>query len=297
MIIDLKKKSIFERALVKTRQKIAQIAGKDEISFDDLEEILFSTDLPPDFVIDFIDYARSHFATASESISYLKGELIQRLKEVGSFKFNKNLFNIFLLTGTNGTGKTTTAAKLASYLKNQNIQVMLAAADTFRAAGSEQLEIWAERLQLPVISQQRGADPASVVFDAIESAKARGISTVIADTAGRLHTKSNLMEELKKIIRVANKAAPEDAKVSVFLAVDSNYGLNVIKQAEVFSIIGEVNYLIGTKVDSSAKAGSLLAASLQTRKPIAFLGTGEKLDDFVEFDPETFVESMFEDIR
>jgi len=295
-MLNYTKTGMLKRALTRTKQKLAGLFSSESFTFEQLEEFLILADLPIDFVEETIDYLRSNFASPIEALKHFKTLLIGELKSTGSFSFDHSNLNIFILSGVNGSGKTTTAAKLAAYYKKQGINVLLAAADTFRVAGSEQLEVWAKRSGIPVISQQRGADPAAVVYDAVQSAKARNCNLLIADTAGRLHTKSNLMAEMKKITTAARKAAPEDSIVFNFLVVDANFGVNALKQAEGFEEATGVDYLIGTKIDSSSRAGSLLAASLSLKKPIAFLGTGEGIDDLQEFDPDTFVNALFEGV-
>jgi fused signal recognition particle receptor len=295
-VIEFQKKSLLERALIKTKQKLKGFFSPDDFDFEKLEEFLILADLPIDFVEHTVAQMRNNFATAMEALNYFKILLINELESFGKFSYDSSFFTVFLLAGVNGSGKTTTAAKLAARYKNQGISVLLAAADTYRAAGSEQLEIWAERLNLPVVSQQRGADPAAVVFDAIQSAKSKGYQLVIADSAGRLHTKSNLMAEMKKIVQAARKAASEEARIFSFLVLDANFGLNAIKQVESFEEAAGIDYLIGTKLDSSSRAGSLLAASLSLKRPIAFLGTGESLSDLEEFQPAAFVEAFFEGV-
>lgn len=295
-MLNYEKTGVFKRALIKTRQKLAGLFSPDSFTFEQLEEFLILADLPVDFVEKTVDYLQSNFASPVEALEHFKSLLVEELKKTGSFFYDASKFGVFLLSGVNGAGKTTTAAKLAAYYKKQGLSVMLAAADTFRAAGSEQLEAWAKRLDLPVISQQRGADPAAVVYDAVQSARARNYRLVIADSAGRLHTKSNLMNEMKKIAAAAMKAAPDNAVVFNFLVVDANFGTNAIKQVESFEETAGIDYLIGTKIDSSSRAGSLLAASLALKKPIAFLGTGERIDDLEEFDPEAFVKALFEGV-
>lgn len=293
-MLNFEKKSIFNRILVKTKQRLFSVLSKEDFDFEDLEEFLIMSDLPIEFVEEVIEYARSNFARAPEAIEFIKKRLVEELSRFGRFSLPKSRTGVLILAGVNGSGKTTTAAKLGSYFSRQGKKVLLAAADTFRAAGSEQLEIWAKRLNLPVISQQRGADPAAVVFDAVKSALAKSFDLVIADSAGRLHTRTNLMAELEKIVNAARKASEGRAEVTSFLVLDANFGTNALRQVEMFSRSANIEYLIGTKLDSSARAGSLLASSIILQKPIAFVGTGEKPEDIEEFDAETFVDAFFE---
>jgi fused signal recognition particle receptor len=196
-----------------------------------------------------------------------------------------------LVVGVNGAGKTTTIGKLARHLKDDGAKVMLAAADTFRAAAVEQLQIWGERNGVPVIAQASGADPAAVVFDAMQAAKARNVDVVLADTAGRLHTQSNLMEELKKVKRVMGRvdaAAPHE----VLLVLDASQGQNALQQARLFHEALQVTGVVLTKLDGTAKGGIVLAMASELRLPIRFIGTGETAEDFDEFDAEAFVDAL-----
>jgi fused signal recognition particle receptor len=196
-----------------------------------------------------------------------------------------------LVVGVNGAGKTTTIGKLARHLKDDGAKVLLAAADTFRAAAVEQLQIWGERNGVPVIAQATGADPAAVVFDAMQAAKARGVNVVLADTAGRLHTPANLMEELKKVRRVMGRvdaAAPHE----VLLVLDASQGQNALQQARLFNEALGVTGVVLTKLDGTAKGGIVLAMASELKLPLRFIGTGETADDFDEFDAEAFVDAL-----
>jgi fused signal recognition particle receptor len=198
---------------------------------------------------------------------------------------------VVLVVGVNGSGKTTTIGKLARRLKEQGLKVMLAAGDTFRAAAVEQLTIWAERNQVPVIAQAAGADPAAVVFDALQAARARGIDVLIADTAGRLHTQSHLMEELKKVARVLKRLDPE-APHEVLLVLDASLGQNALRQAEQFNTAIGVTGLVITKLDGTARGGILLAIARRFGLPIRFVGVGEQAEDFGPFQAEAFVDGL-----
>jgi len=199
---------------------------------------------------------------------------------------------VILMVGVNGAGKTTTIGKLARHLQDQGNSVMLAAGDTFRAAAVEQLQAWGTRNGVPVIAQQQGADSASVIYDALEAATARGIDVLIADTAGRLHTKSNLMEELAKIARVIKKLDPE-APHEVMLVIDASTGQNGLNQAIQFNAAIPLTGITLTKLDGTAKGGILFAIADRMRMPIRFIGVGEALDDLRPFDAEAFVEALF----
>lgn len=200
---------------------------------------------------------------------------------------------VILVVGVNGAGKTTSIGKLAQFFKNNGRSVMLCAADTFRAAAIEQLEVWGQRTGVDVIRQQPGADPSAVLFDALQSAKARKVDTMIVDTAGRLHTKSNLMAELEKMRRTAARVIP-GAPHEVLLVLDATTGQNGLEQARKFTETSGVTGIILTKLDGTAKGGVVVAIARELDLPIRFVGVGEKADDLLPFDPETFVESLFE---
>lgn len=201
--------------------------------------------------------------------------------------------HVIFLVGVNGTGKTTTLAKLAHRRQTQGQRVILCAADTFRAAAGEQLEIWAERLQAQILRQKPGADPAAVVFDAIKAAKARGADAVLVDTAGRLHTKKNLMAELEKMKRTAAKLVP-DAPQEILLVLDATTGQNGLAQARQFTQSVGLTGVVLTKLDGTAKGGIVIAIARTLRLPIRYLGVGEQLDDLLDFNPEAYVASLFD---
>ena len=196
-----------------------------------------------------------------------------------------------LVVGVNGAGKTTTIGKLARRMKDHGFKVMLAAGDTFRAAAVEQLQVWGERNGVPVIAQAAGTDPAAVAFDALQSAKARGFDVLLADTAGRLHTQSNLMEELKKVKRVIGRVDPQ-APHEVLLVLDASQGQNALQQARLFNEALGITGVVLTKLDGTAKGGIVFALASELKVPIRFIGTGESAEDFDEFDPEDFVDSL-----
>jgi fused signal recognition particle receptor len=199
-----------------------------------------------------------------------------------------------LVVGINGSGKTTTIGKLASYYKDQNQNIMLAAGDTFRAAAIQQLQIWGERNQIPVIAQQPGADTAAVIFDALEAAKARHIDLLIADTAGRLHTQSNLMAELQKVTRVLKKLDPA-APHETLIVLDATLGQNTLNQVQQFNEAIGVTGIVLTKLDGTAKGGIIFAIAAQTKIPIRFIGVGEGKEDLRPFQADEFVEALFSD--
>jgi fused signal recognition particle receptor len=200
---------------------------------------------------------------------------------------------VIFMVGVNGVGKTTTIAKLAKYYLDEGRQPMLAAADTFRAAAGEQLDIWAQRLEIEIVSQKPGADPAAVVYDALAAGKKRGLSPVIVDTAGRLHTKYNLMAELEKMCRIAAREVP-GAPHQVLLVIDATTGQNGLAQARQFTERAGTTGIVLTKLDGTAKGGVVVAIARELGLPIQFVGVGEKIGDLLPFDPRTFVESLFE---
>ena len=202
---------------------------------------------------------------------------------------------VILMVGVNGVGKTTTIGKLACRFKAEGKNVMLAAGDTFRAAAVEQLQVWGERNEIPVVAQHTGSDSASVVYDAVQAAQSRGADVLIADTAGRLHTRGNLMEELSKVTRVMKKLSPE-APHEVLLVLDAGTGQNAINQAEEFRDTAGVTGLVLTKLDGTAKGGILFALAKRTGLPIRFIGVGEQLEDLRPFNAEEFVQALFEDV-
>ena len=203
---------------------------------------------------------------------------------------------MLLAIGVNGSGKTTTIGKLASKLKADGKSVLMAAGDTFRAAAAEQLEVWGARVGAPVIRGKEGGDPSSVIFDGIKRAMSDGVDVVIADTAGRLHTKSNLMEELQKVRRVVGKAL-DGAPHETWLVIDATSGQNAIAQAQIFTQAMSVTGIVLTKLDGTAKGGVILGIADQLRIPVRFIGVGERVEDLREFNAEEFVEALFEHIE
>jgi fused signal recognition particle receptor len=237
--------------------------------------------------------ARRELADVTALLAALRGSLLEILKPVERpFVVDPaRKPYVVLVVGVNGSGKTTTIGKLARRLKQDGMKVMLAAGDTFRAAAVEQLTIWAERNQVPVIAQAAGADPAAVVFDALQAARARGIDVLIADTAGRLHTQSHLMDELKKVTRVLKRLDPE-APHEVLLVLDASLGQNALRQAEQFNAAIGVSGIVITKLDGTARGGILIAIARRFGLPIRFVGVGEEIDDFGPFQAEAFVEGL-----
>ena len=270
---------------------------------EELEEILLTSDIGVETTEQLIEHLKEGIDRRSlekpdQLKTLLQQEMVSSL-EIGhagpllyaTEKAPGNLW-VIMCVGVNGVGKTTTIAKMARYYQSQGQKVMLAAADTFRAAAIEQLQIWGERVGAEVISQKRGADPAAVVFDALSAAKGRNLDGVLIDTAGRLHTKSNLMEELKKIQRVAGEQIT-GAPHRVTLVLDATTGQNAVVQSQVFAESLGVTDIILTKLDGTAKGGVAIAIAQRLKIPISFICTGESLEDFQIFNPGEFVEALF----
>ena len=296
--------------LTKTREgwlgKVAAVVKSqpdiDEDFFDSLEEVLIAGDLGVNFVMDLMDNVRA----TVEELGIKKSENILRILKTGMLRAltqdlqaNDNVAAgekkplVIMVVGVNGTGKTTTIGKLAALFKEEEKKVLLAAADTFRAAASDQLEIWADRASVDIIRNQPGADPASVAFDALQAAVSRGVDVLIVDTAGRLHTKSNLMEELKKIRRVLGKLIP-DAPHETLLIMDATTGQNGLSQAKQFTEAVGVTGIVLTKLDGTAKGGIVFSITKELGIPVKYIGLGEKIDDLEVFNPDEFVEALFQ---
>lgn len=294
-----------EEGLSKTRagfvSRLGRLFGKSTIDEDDLEEIeeiLFTADIgvrTSQKLIDILqqEATRSERADPGKLLGILKQNIEKMLRvESPPLDVERAQPFVMLVVGVNGTGKTTTIGKLAMRYRQQGKQVVLAAADTFRAAAREQLEIWGQRAGVPVIGGQEGADPGSVVFDAINSARGQKADLVIADTAGRLHTKVNLVEELRKVHRVCGKAL-EGAPHEVLLVLDATTGQNAISQAKQFHKALEVTGLVLTKLDGTAKGGIIIGVCDTFKIPVRFIGIGEQVADLRPFDPEAFVQALF----
>ena len=271
----------------------------DDALLDEIEEILIEADVGVKATMRLIDSvkekARDRNLTEGEDvIALLKEEIAEILSGEGGELFRPDDPKpvIWLVVGVNGVGKTTTIGKLATWMAAQGKKVIIGACDTFRAAAVEQVAIWAERSGVDLITSQSGADPAAVAFDAASAARARGADVLLIDTAGRLHTKSNLMEELKKIRRVVLKAAPEAAVYSK-LIIDGNTGQNAISQVRIFTDAVGCDGLIITKLDGTAKGGVVIAVAEELKVPVEFIGIGEKIDDLQRFDARKFAEALF----
>jgi len=278
--------------------QIATILGATEIKddiWDELEALLIQADLGVETTIAILDELETRvdqegMTRSSELRQALRQELLQRLDAPPPLDFSAQP-TIVLIVGVNGSGKTTTIAKLGKRFAQQGKNVLLGAADTFRAAAVDQLETWANRLDLPVISGQQGGDSAAVAYDAVQAGLARKSDLVLIDTAGRLHTRFNLMEELKKVYRVISKALP-GAPHQVWLVMDATTGQNALHQARAFKDAVQVTGVILAKLDSSARGGMAFAIQHELGLPILFAGLGEKPDDLQPFDPENFVEGI-----
>lgn len=266
---------------------------------DEMEEHLYGADIGPRTVDRIMDevrvaYKDKRIKTTDECFEFLKTTLKSLLAaETPDVAFAASGPTVILVAGINGAGKTTSIAKLAWQFSNEGKTVLLAAADTFRAAAVEQLSIWAERIGAGIIKKGQGSDPASVAFDACDAAVARGIDVLIVDTAGRLHTQKNLMAELEKIKRVIGKRI-EGAPHEVVLILDANNGQNAIAQAEQFKGAIDIDSLFLTKLDGTAKGGAIIGIRHQIDVPVKFIGVGEKPEDIEKFDPDAFVEALFE---
>ena len=306
-----KEKETLDQGLQKTKESFLSkltkaIAGKssvDEEVLDNLEEALVTADVGIDTTVQIIEriearVARDKYVSTSELNSILQSEIENILvdaPETNSYSFDSPLPSkpyIILVVGVNGVGKTTTIGKLAYNFKKAGKSVLLGAADTFRAAAVDQLTIWSERVGVPIVKQGMGADPASVAFDAVQSAVARNADVVIIDTAGRLHNKAHLMDELNKIKRVIQKHIPE-APHEVMLVLDGSTGQNALEQAKHFTATTDVSALTITKLDGTAKGGVVLAIANQFKIPVKFIGVGEKMEDLLVFDKHEFVDSLF----
>lgn len=311
-LFNKKKKETLDKGLEKTKQsvfsKLARaVAGKSKVDdevLDDLEEVLITSDVGVDTTLKVIKrieerVARDKYVSTSELNGILRDEIAQLLTETGASDTDSwdlptdHKPYVILVVGVNGVGKTTTIGKLAYQFKKADKKVYLGAADTFRAAAVEQISIWGERVGVPVIKQQMGADPASVAFDTLQSAKANGADVVLIDTAGRLHNKVGLMNELKKIKEVMKKVLPE-APDDVMLVLDGSTGQNAFEQAKQFAAVTQISSLAITKLDGTAKGGVVIGISDQLQVPVRYIGLGEGMEDLQLFNKREFVNSLFD---
>ena len=275
------------------------LSGKeiDDDLYDELEEALIQGDVGVNTALDLVERLRErekrdHLKTSADLQEAFADELVQLLgEEEEPLKLEPDTLNIILFVGVNGVGKTTTIGKLAHQLHDQGKKVLLCAGDTFRAAAADQLEIWSERAHCDIIRQHEGADPASVVFDAIAAARARGSDVIICDTAGRLHNKQNLMNELNKISRILDRELPGASK-EVLLVLDGTTGQNGLLQAKQFQECAGVTGMVLTKLDGTAKGGVVIAVAQALHIPVKFIGVGEQIDDLMPFDAKSFAEAL-----
>jgi len=271
-----------------------------EETWEELEELLIQADVGPATAIALVEGARSQvereeMKTPVEAETAIRRQMVDVLGQDHPSLESYPDGTVILLVGVNGSGKTTTAAKIATHLESQGRSVLFAAADTFRAAAIDQLKTWAERVRVPVVAHQPEADPGAVVFDAVKAGQARRADFVLVDTAGRLHTKFNLMEELQKIKRVVGKANP-DAKVVSLLVLDATTGQNAILQAKSFLSSVQVDGIVLSKLDGTAKGGVAFSVLKELGVPIWYIGTGEKASDFAPFDHLEFVNALFDGV-
>jgi fused signal recognition particle receptor len=312
--LDPVQKETLDQGLEKTKQtffsKLTRLlVGKSRVDqdvLDELEEILITADVGVETTLKIIErievrVSKDRVINSEELNQVLRDEIIALLEEnaanfEGQLKVDKpedgNPY-VLMVVGVNGVGKTTTIGKLAYQMKQAGLKVVLGASDTFRAAAVDQLIIWSERVGVPIVQQGMGADPASVAFDALQSAKAQGADVVIIDTAGRLHNKINLMQELSKIKRVMDKVVP-NAPHEILLVLDGSTGQNAYEQAKQFAQATDINALAVTKLDGTAKGGVVIGISDQMKIPVKYIGVGEKMEDLQLFDRKAFVESLFQ---
>ncbi len=305
------KRENLDQGLLKTKESLFKklgraVAGKskvDEVVLDNLEEVLISSDVGVETTLKIIDRIEKRVARdkylGTEELNKILKEEISALLEENNTEGGEDLIipdtskpYVIMVVGVNGVGKTTTIGKLAYKFKQSGKSVYLGAADTFRAAAIDQLEIWAKRVDVPLIKQKMGSDPASVAYDTLSSAKSNNIDVVIIDTAGRLHNKQNLMNELSKIKKVMSKIVP-DAPHEVLLILDGSTGQNAFEQAKQFTLATEVTALALTKLDGTAKGGVVIGISDQFKIPVKYIGVGEKIEHLQVFNKQEFVETLF----
>ena len=270
----------------------------DEDMYDDLEAVMLTSDIGVETTEYLLDKIREgvkskEFKEGNDVVPYLEKCIVALLEENKVPLPEREGTEVIFIVGVNGVGKTTTIGKMAKYYKEQGKSVMMAAGDTFRAAASEQLTIWAERTDVPIVKHQEGADAAAVVFDATASAKAKGIDILLVDTAGRLQTKSNLMEELKKMARIASRNI-EGAPQETLLVLDATTGQNAVSQAKLFGEVVPLTGVVLTKLDGTAKGGVILSVKRELGVPVCWVGVGEGIDDLRPFDAAKFADALFD---
>ncbi len=304
-----KKPGFFESlkaGLEKTRNTITEKIDEalkmfqtvDEELFEELEEILITSDIGVNTAMEIIEKLREtvkerKISDSSEVKAFLKEIISTMLKADVQHLQTEGNPAIVMVIGVNGVGKTTSIGKIAYQLKQQGKRVLLAAGDTFRAAAIDQLQVWGDRVGVEVIKHHEGADPAAVIFDAVQAAKSRNVDVLICDTAGRLHTKKNLMEELKKIFRIINNEIPDSSR-EVLLVLDATTGQNAVQQAKVFSEAAEISGIVLTKLDGTAKGGIVVAIKAEQNIPVKLIGVGEGIEDLQAFNPNDFVDALFD---
>lgn len=297
--------SRLKEGLSKTRRGITERVDEliryykeiDDEFFDELEEILVTADVGVNTTMEIVDELRRQVKEKKigdpEKIRNMLKDKIAGILESEDGNFMTNFPTVLLIVGVNGVGKTTTIGKLASKYRNEGRKVLIAAGDTFRAAAAEQLEIWGQRAGVEVISHKEGSDPAAVIFDSIHAARSRDVDILICDTAGRLHNKKNLMNELDKINRIIDREYPEAHK-EVLLVLDATTGQNAVAQAKLFKEVVGITGIILTKLDGTAKGGVIIAVKSELNVPIRFIGVGEKVEDLQEFNPRDFADALFD---
>ena len=294
-----------KEGLKKTSDSIVSVFSKtveiDEDFYDELEETLISADMGFETTERVIDELREKveelgLKSADECKKFVMESLRNQMLVPDNAYCFEDAKTVMLIIGVNGVGKTTSIGKLAAQYKNQGRSVLVAAADTFRAGAIEQLRTWTERAGVDIIAQGEGADPSAVVFDAVKAAKARKTNITLIDTAGRLHNKKNLMDELAKMRRVIAREYPE-CYVETLIVLDGSTGQNALEQARQFSSVTEINGIILTKLDGTAKGGIAVAIQSELKVPVKYIGVGEKIDDLQKFDPDEYINALFEDFE
>ena len=291
------KKSFFGRLSARIGDAIMMHPKVDEEFLEELEEILITSDIGMDTTMKIVEKLREEIKinniTKPEVVKMRLGKIIAALiDKKEAQKLTETTPLVILMIGINGGGKTTSIGKLSNRLKNQGLKVMLAAANTFRAAAAEQLCVWGDRVGINVIRHQEGADPASVIYDAIQSAKAKNMDVLICDTAGRLQNKKNLMDELNKMNKVISREWPEAARENL-LVLDATTGKNAVSQVKEFGGVADITGIILTKLDGTAKGGIVITIADEFDMPVKFIGVGEGIDDLKVFDPKEFAEGIF----